>query len=106
MINNNCLILDKATIEEVGQATYKSIEKDREIDQYNEGYNKEFIPELHDIGKIWYKNEDKNDKLLIKLNGHTFIPKDPNQFKSASWWGQLHHAHLTKLGCWETELKT
>jgi len=105
MINNNCLILDKATIEEVGQATYKSIEKDREIDQYNEGYNKEFIPELHDIGKIWYKNEDKNDKLLIKLNGHTFIPKDPNQFKSASWWGQLHHTHLTKLGCWETELK-
>ena len=60
--------------------------------------DKEFIPELHDIGKlISYELKEtlKNEGLKID---HTFEDFDFTSFglikpSSPSWWGQYHHIH-------------
>lgn len=54
--------------------------------------SKEFIAELHDIGKLIDKDRLKN----YQLRGHTFEDFDFSKHKiskpsSPSWWGQYHH---------------
>lgn len=54
--------------------------------------SKEFIAELHDIGKL--VDKDKLNK--CQLSGHTFEDFDFNKHKinkpsTPSWWGQFHH---------------
>lgn len=56
--------------------------------------SKEFIAELHDIGKLIDK--DKLNKYKNQLSGHTFDDFDFNihnikKPSSPSWWGQCHH---------------
>ncbi len=55
---------------------------------------KEFIPELHDIGKLIDKEKLKQENL--QWSRHTFEDFDFNQAgfvkpTSPSWWGQYHH---------------
>ncbi len=52
----------------------------------------EFIPELHDIGKI-LKNKDN----LIELNSHTFLPSSKDKLRSATWWSMFHHGVENKI---------
>ncbi len=54
--------------------------------------NKEFIAELHDIGKLVDKTKLKN----YSFGGHTFENFKFDEYKiekpcSPSWWGQYHH---------------
>lgn len=54
--------------------------------------SKEFIAELHDIGKL----VDKTILKAYSLSGHTFEDFDFSKHKinkpsSPSWWGQFHH---------------
>lgn len=53
----------------------------------------EFIPELHDIGKLVDKNQPKIEK---SWKGHVFVDFNFKSFEitqptSPSWWGQYHH---------------
>jgi hypothetical protein len=55
---------------------------------------KEFVAELHDIGKLFDK--DSLDPKRYKLKGHTFEEFDFESFNikkptSPSWWAQYHH---------------
>jgi hypothetical protein len=54
--------------------------------------SKEFIAELHDIGKLL----DKNGLQNYNISNHTFEDFDfskhnINKPSSPSWWGQYHH---------------
>ncbi|MBS4060363.1 MAG: hypothetical protein KG029_08195 [Bacteroidetes bacterium] len=56
--------------------------------------SKEFIAELHDIGKLVDKN--KTELKAYSLSGHTFENFDFSKHNitkptSPSWWGQFHH---------------
>lgn len=56
--------------------------------------SKEFIAELHDIGKL--VDKDKLEKYRDKVSGHTFEKfdfegKGIEKPSSPSWWGQFHH---------------
>lgn len=66
--------------------------------------SKEFIAELHDIGKLFDK--DKLNK--YQLRGHTFENFDFNKHginnpTSPSWWGQYHHKIAAKddINTWQ-----
>lgn len=59
--------------------------------------SKEFIAELHDIGKL----VDKEKLISYQLRGHTFEDFDFSKYKikkpsSSSWWGQFHHRGFDK----------
>ncbi|GIU72687.1 MAG: hypothetical protein KatS3mg003_2232 [Candidatus Nitrosocaldaceae archaeon] len=58
--------------------------------------NDEFIPELHDIGKI-LKDKEKNENNLIKLNSHTFLPNSKDKLGSVTWWSMFHHKVKDKI---------
>uniref|UniRef100_A0A7C3N6H0 CRISPR-associated protein Csx11 n=1 Tax=candidate division WOR-3 bacterium TaxID=2052148 RepID=A0A7C3N6H0_UNCW3 len=61
---------------------------------------KEFIAELHDIGKLLDKNSPELKR--YNLTGHTFEKFDFGKFgiekpTSPSWWGQYHHHNKSKI---------
>ena len=54
--------------------------------------NDEFVPELHDIGKILDKSNRtglKNGNLTC--SSHTYLPENSNDFRSVTWWSMFHH---------------
>jgi len=62
--------------------------------------DKEFIAELHDIGKLLDK--DSPELQQYHFSGHTFANFDFEEFgikkpTSPSWWAQYHHNHNSKI---------
>lgn len=71
----------------------------------------EFIPELHDIGKLVDKKKIQSENSKLVWDGHVFYNFDFSNIGiskpiSPSWWGQYHHFKIDniKLPDWENEI--